>query len=99
MRRDDRLQHEMHQQFAEAGFVQAVKLDGADRAAVLGERLDGGASLGGDEVAMVLAPKPGSPAPAARPASSRGPRPAAATVITVNNLSRGPAMKSWSWLC
>ena len=29
----------------------------------------------------------------------RGPRPAGATVMMVNSLSRGPAMKSCSWLC
>ena len=32
-------------------------------------------------------------------ASIRGPRPPRPTVTTVNSLSRGPPMKSWSWLC
>ena len=48
---------------------------------------------------MVLPAKSGSPASCARSASMRGPRPAAPMVMTVNSLSRGPAMKSWSWLC
>ena len=36
---------------------------------------------------------------AASSASMRGPVPATAVVTIVNSLSRGPAMKSWSWLC
>ena len=48
---------------------------------------------------MVLPAKSGSPASLARSASMRGPRPAAPVVMTVNSLSRGPAMKSCSWLC
>jgi hypothetical protein len=42
---------EMHQQFPEARFVRAIELEGADRTAVLGERLRGGTALGGDEIA------------------------------------------------
>src|SRR5262249_18905797 len=54
-RGDDRLQHEMHQQFAEACLVEPLDVDGAHRAAVLGERLSGGAALRGDEIADGLA--------------------------------------------
>src|SRR6185295_5944331 len=55
MRRDDRLQHEMHQQFAEARLVEPVDVHRAHRAAVARERLGGRAALGRDEVADGLA--------------------------------------------
>src|SRR5262249_2756118 len=48
---DDRLQHEVHEQGAEARFVEALEMDRAHRAAVVGERLGGGARLGGGELA------------------------------------------------
>ena len=94
LRGDDRLQHEMHEQFAEARLVEAGELEGAHRAAVLRQRLGGGAALRGDEVADGFAREPGSPAAAESPDRGGGPSPAQATVITVNSLSRGPAMKS-----
>ena len=55
VRGDDRLQHEVHQQFAEARLVELLDVDGAHRAAVLGQRLGGGAALRGDEIADRLA--------------------------------------------
>ena len=55
MRGDDRLQHEMHQQFAERLLVERLDMDGAHRAAVLGQRLGGGAALRGDQIADGLA--------------------------------------------
>src|SRR5262249_30225737 len=55
MRRDDGLEHEMHQQRAEAFLVEPREMQGAHRAAVLGERVGGGAALGGDEIANRLA--------------------------------------------
>ena len=45
----------MHEQFAEACLVERVDVDRAHRAAVLGERLGGGAALRGDEIADGLA--------------------------------------------
>ena len=51
MRGDDRLQHEMHQQLADVALVDLRQMDGAHRAAVLRERLGGGAALRRDQVA------------------------------------------------
>src|SRR5579885_58309 len=48
---DDRLQHEMHHQRAERALIQLRDMDRADRAAVLRERVGGGAALGRDEIA------------------------------------------------
>src|SRR5215813_13887008 len=50
-RGDDRLQHEMHEQLAEACFVEALDTDGAHRAAVLAQCLGGRAALRSDEIA------------------------------------------------
>src|SRR5882672_2173307 len=55
VRRDDRLQHEMHEQLAEARLVERLDVNVAHRAAVLDERLDGGAALRRDEIADGLA--------------------------------------------
>src|SRR5215468_3203211 len=55
VRRDDRLQHEMHEQLAQRCLLERVDVYAAHRAAVLGEGLDGGAALCGDEVADGLA--------------------------------------------
>ncbi len=54
-RGDDRLQHEMHQQLAEVALVHAFEMDGAHRAAVLRQRLGGGAALRRDQIAHGLA--------------------------------------------
>src|SRR5262245_32398863 len=54
-RGDDGLQHEMHEQLAQARLVELVDMDGAHRAAVLGQRLGGGAAFGSGEVANGLA--------------------------------------------
>ena len=59
MRGDDGLQHEMHQQLAEAFLVEPLQMDGAHRAAVLGQGLGGGAGFRGDEIADGLAGKAG----------------------------------------
>src|SRR5262249_40580979 len=45
----------MHEQFAERCLLERVDVNAAHRAAVPGERLDGGAALRGDEVADGLA--------------------------------------------
>src|SRR5205085_7660095 len=37
--------------FAEAAFIEPIEMDGAHRAAVLRQRLGGGAALRGDEIA------------------------------------------------
>src|SRR5262249_36837134 len=55
MRGDDRLQHELHQQLTEARLVQLCQMDGTHRAAVLRQRLGGGAALRRDEIADGLA--------------------------------------------
>src|SRR5262245_22277665 len=55
MRRDDRLQHEVHEQLAQRCLFKRVKVNAAHRAAVLGEGLDSGAALRGDEIADGLA--------------------------------------------
>src|SRR3954470_14846093 len=57
MRGDDRLQHEVHQEFAQMLLVHAFEMDGAHRAAVLGERFGSGAALRRDEIADRLAGK------------------------------------------
>src|SRR5262245_46263466 len=49
--RDDRLQHEVHEQFAEARLVKCLDMNAAHRAAIPGQRLDGGTALRGDEIA------------------------------------------------
>src|SRR4051812_14092622 len=51
MRGNDRFQHEVHQQFPEAALVEPIEMDSAHRAAVLRQRLGGGAALRGDEIA------------------------------------------------
>src|SRR5205085_11868725 len=48
---NDGLQHEMHEQFAEASLVQPLDVDGAHRSAVFDEGPGGGAALRGNEVA------------------------------------------------
>src|SRR5262245_55018043 len=53
--RDDRLQHEMHEQFAEACLVKRLDVNAAHWAAILGERLDGGAALCSNKIADGLA--------------------------------------------
>src|SRR6185312_7657853 len=58
MRGNDGFQHEMHQQFAEACFVELRKLDRAHGAAVFGERIGGGARLRRGEIADGLSAKP-----------------------------------------
>src|ERR1700742_3315358 len=59
---DDRLQHEMHQQFAERLFVELRNMDRAHRAAILGQSLGGGAPLRADEVTDRLAAESWLPA-------------------------------------
>src|SRR5262245_42188367 len=54
-RGDDGLQHEMHEQLAQARLVELVDMDGAHGTTVLGQRLGGGAAFGGGEVADGLA--------------------------------------------
>src|SRR5437588_85651 len=68
--RDDGLQHEMHEQFAEACLIQPPDVDGADRAAVFGEGLGGGAALRGNEVADCPAGQGGLAGPASTGASA-----------------------------
>ena len=55
MGRDDRLQHELHQQFAEALLVEMIDVERSDRAAVAREGFGGSAALGGNKIAHGLA--------------------------------------------
>src|SRR5262245_17296979 len=59
MRRDDRLQHEMHHQLAEAFLIEFIDMDRPHRAAVSGKRLGRGAAFGRDQIADRLAGKTG----------------------------------------
>src|SRR5258708_33801860 len=54
-RRDDGLQHEVHEQFAEAPLVEPLEADGAHRTAVAGQGLGGGAALRGHQGSPRLA--------------------------------------------
>src|SRR5215203_2702962 len=47
----DGLEHEMHQELADSALVEALDVHAPRRAAVLRERVGGGAALGGDQVA------------------------------------------------
>src|SRR4029078_9139717 len=57
MRGDDRLQHEMHHQLAQAFLVEPIDVDRPHRAARLDQRLRPCAALGSDQIADCLAGK------------------------------------------
>src|SRR5262245_771043 len=59
MRGDDRLQHEMHHQLAEAFLIEPLDVDRPHRAAVPGERLGGRPAFGRDQIADRLAGEAG----------------------------------------
>ncbi len=89
MRREDCLQHEMHQQFAQCRFVERGRHGGVRTgAAVLGEASrPWRGPCAATRSPTVLPPKSGSPASLASSRVDRaGPCRAVSTVITVNEL-------------
>src|SRR5829696_6363793 len=52
---EDRLEHRVHEEFAERAFVETLQMDAPGRAGVAREGIRRGATLGGDEVADPLA--------------------------------------------
>src|SRR3954469_9958597 len=87
----DGLEHEMHHELADRALVEALDMQAPGRAAVLRQRVGGGAALRRDEVADAA---PGKARLAGAPRElgvDLSPLPCRRTVSTVNSLSFGPA--------
>src|SRR5262245_45763017 len=59
MRDNDRLQHEMHHQFAEGFLIEPAEVNRPHRTAIAGQRFGRGPPFGGDQIANGLAPEAG----------------------------------------
>ena len=97
---DDRLQHEMHEESANAAFVDLRNVYPAHGPSARVQRLGGRARLGGDEIAQRLAAEIIEAAVAsARWCEISGPMLLVPVETIVNNASPGPSRNNCNWLC